>query len=137
MVPKDRSNPNSYKVRRAKVGGYKDYFDDQQVKQIDAYVAENLSAFFGYAQAEQTADNTADLDSQVRQPCHRFLATAHYDASKRIIMPPAAASMLQNFKSIVSGVRSSTSKASWRIWFFAISSRNMVSLIIILVQTLA
>jgi hypothetical protein len=64
MVPKDRSNPNSYKVRRAKVGGYKDYFDDQQVEQIDAYVAENLSPFFGYASAEQTADNTAELDSQ-------------------------------------------------------------------------
>jgi hypothetical protein len=64
MVPKDRSNPNSYKVRRAKVGGYKDYFDDQQVKQIDAYVAENLSPFFGYARSQQTADNTADLDSQ-------------------------------------------------------------------------
>jgi len=64
MLPKDRSNPDSYKVRRAKVGGYKDYFDDKQVEQIDAYVAENLSPFFGYARAEQTADNTAELDSQ-------------------------------------------------------------------------
>jgi hypothetical protein len=48
MVPKDRSNPNSYKVRRAKVGGYRDYFDDQEVAQIDALMAENLSPFFGY-----------------------------------------------------------------------------------------
>jgi alcohol sulfotransferase len=55
MVPRDRSNPNSYKVRRAKVGGYKDYFDDQQVAQIEAYVAENLSPFFGY-----TSDETDD-----------------------------------------------------------------------------
>jgi hypothetical protein len=64
MVPKDRSNPNSYKVRRAKVGGYKDYFDDQQVEQIEAYVAEHLSPFFAYTRTEQAADNTAELDSQ-------------------------------------------------------------------------
>jgi len=52
MVPRDRSNPNSYKVRRAKVGGYKDYFDDQQVAEIEAYVAEHLSPFFGYQTAQ-------------------------------------------------------------------------------------
>jgi len=52
MVPRDRSNPNSYKVRRAKVGGYKDYFDDQQVAEIEAYLRDNLSAFFGYGKEE-------------------------------------------------------------------------------------
>jgi len=58
MVPKDRSNPNSYKVRRAKVGGYRDYFDDQQVAQIEAVTAENLLPFFGY---------TADPEKQASQ----------------------------------------------------------------------
>ncbi len=48
MVPKDRANPNSYKVRRAKVGGYRDYFDDDQVKQIDALLESTLSPSFGY-----------------------------------------------------------------------------------------
>jgi len=48
MVPKDRSNPNSFKVRRAKVGGYRDYFDDDQVARIEALAAENLSPLFGY-----------------------------------------------------------------------------------------
>jgi hypothetical protein len=48
MVPKDRSNPNSYKVRRAKVGGYRDYFDDGQVAEIDAVTAANLDPFFDY-----------------------------------------------------------------------------------------
>ena len=28
MKPGDKANPNSFKVRRAKVGGYRDYFDD-------------------------------------------------------------------------------------------------------------
>ena len=35
MVPKDRDNPNTYKVRRAKVGGYRDYFDDARHCRID------------------------------------------------------------------------------------------------------
>jgi len=48
MLPKDRSNPNSYKVRRAKVGGYRDYFDDPQVAAIDALLADNLDPCFGY-----------------------------------------------------------------------------------------
>ena len=64
MVPKDRSNPNSYKVRRAKVGGYRDYFDDKQVAEIDAYVAKNLSPFFAYFTEQQTLDNTAGVQSK-------------------------------------------------------------------------
>jgi hypothetical protein len=48
MVPKDRDNPNTYKVRRAKVGGYRDYFDDAQVAQIEALVNSSLSPYYGY-----------------------------------------------------------------------------------------
>ncbi len=48
MAPADRSNPNSYKVRRGKVGGYRDYFDDGQVTRIDTIIGERLSPFFGY-----------------------------------------------------------------------------------------
>ena len=48
MMPKDRDNPDSYKVRRAKVGGYRDYFDDEQVALIDARVADKLDPVFGY-----------------------------------------------------------------------------------------
>jgi len=47
---KDPSNPHSYKVRRAKVGGYRDYFDDKQVAEIDALVNERLSDVFGYGE---------------------------------------------------------------------------------------
>jgi len=45
---KDPANPNSYKVRRAKVGGYRDYFDDAQVARIDDFVNARLSDVFGY-----------------------------------------------------------------------------------------
>ena len=48
VVPGDRKNPDSYKVRRAKVGGYRDYFDDEQVAQIDRLVNTTLSPSFGY-----------------------------------------------------------------------------------------
>jgi hypothetical protein len=51
MVPKDRANPNTYKVRRAKVGGYKDYFEDEEVAEIDAMVRARLSPVFGYDEA--------------------------------------------------------------------------------------
>lgn len=52
MVPKDRTNPNSFKVRRAKVGGYKDYFDDQQVESIEVLVDSSLSSMFGYSRKD-------------------------------------------------------------------------------------
>jgi hypothetical protein len=48
MVPKDRDNPNTYKVRRAKVGGYRDYFDDDQVARIEELVNSTLSPYYGY-----------------------------------------------------------------------------------------
>ncbi len=49
MAPKDRANPDSYKVRRAKVGGFRDYFDDEQVARIEALVSTRLSSFYGYS----------------------------------------------------------------------------------------
>jgi len=48
MVPGDRSNPDSYKVRRAKVGGYRDYFDDAQLRAIDTLTEARLSKRFAY-----------------------------------------------------------------------------------------
>jgi hypothetical protein len=48
MRAKDRSNPDSYKVRRAKVGGYRDYFEDDQLADMDALVNSSLSPMFGY-----------------------------------------------------------------------------------------
>jgi alcohol sulfotransferase len=48
MMPKDRDNPDSYKVRRAKVGGYRDYFSDAEVAAIDARLRETLDPMFGY-----------------------------------------------------------------------------------------
>ena len=48
LAPGDEANPQSYKVRRAKVGGWRDYFDDEQVAAIDAMLASRPSPPFGY-----------------------------------------------------------------------------------------
>lgn len=48
----DSKNPDSFKVRKAKVGGYKDYFDDAQVAELDAIVDSNLMPAFGYTPDE-------------------------------------------------------------------------------------
>jgi hypothetical protein len=50
---KDVNNPNSYKVRKAKVGGFRDYFDEQQEAELSAMVDAQLLPVFGYTSAEQ------------------------------------------------------------------------------------
>ena len=51
MVPGDRKNPNSYKVRRAKVGGYRDYFSDDEVAKIEELVRSKLAPSYGYGES--------------------------------------------------------------------------------------
>ena len=55
IQPRDASNPDSYKVRKAKVGGYRDYFDDAQIAAIDAMVDRDLLPGFGYTSGEAPA----------------------------------------------------------------------------------
>ena len=45
----DPANPDSFKTRRAKVGGYHDYFDPEQTARVDDYVQRHLHPRFGYA----------------------------------------------------------------------------------------
>lgn len=54
MMPKDRKNPNSYKVRKAKVGGYRDYFDDKQIRAMNELLGERLDPVFGYKPQTET-----------------------------------------------------------------------------------
>lgn len=46
---KNSEDPDSFKVRRGKVGGYRDYFDAEQIAKIDAFVAERLDPGLGYS----------------------------------------------------------------------------------------
>jgi hypothetical protein len=44
----DVNDPNSYKVRRGKVGGFRDELTPEQVARLDAKMAAVLPAFYGY-----------------------------------------------------------------------------------------
>ena len=48
MRPGKKGDPNTYKVRRAKVDGYKDYFDAEERAEIDHLVSHDLSPTYGY-----------------------------------------------------------------------------------------
>ncbi len=50
---KDVNDPNTYKVRKAKVGGFRDYFDDDQVAELTAMVDSRLLPVFGYTSGEK------------------------------------------------------------------------------------
>ncbi len=51
VKPGDKDNPQSFKVRKAKVGGYRDYFTDEQCEQLDGMVAK-LDPMFRYGVGE-------------------------------------------------------------------------------------
>ena len=65
IQPRDASNPDSYKVRKAKVGGYRDYFDDEQIAAIDAMVDRDLLPGFGYTSSEDPAPAKAAVAPSV------------------------------------------------------------------------
>ena len=45
---KDKANPDSFKVRRAKVGGWRDYLSEGEAAEIEALIARDLLPGFGY-----------------------------------------------------------------------------------------
>lgn len=46
LRPADVNNPDSFKVRRGKAGGYVDYFTPKMIEYIDDYIAQNLDPYF-------------------------------------------------------------------------------------------
>lgn len=48
LKPGDPNDPNSYKVRRGKVGGYRDELTPEQIERLERKMAASLSAFYGY-----------------------------------------------------------------------------------------
>jgi hypothetical protein len=55
LRPGDRKNADSYKTRRGKVGGWRDYFDEPQIAAIDAKLRERPLPMFGYGTPEPAA----------------------------------------------------------------------------------
>jgi hypothetical protein len=48
LKPADASDPSTFKVRRAKVGGWRDYVTEDQAEALDAMVRDRLDPVFGY-----------------------------------------------------------------------------------------
>jgi hypothetical protein len=51
LTLRDAGDADSFKVRRAKVGGYRDYFSDEQLAELDALVDARLTPALGYGSA--------------------------------------------------------------------------------------
>jgi hypothetical protein len=51
LQPADADDPESFKVRRGKVGGYKDYFESEQLEAIDDLIRARLSPSYDYHEA--------------------------------------------------------------------------------------
>ncbi|MGB3794951.1 MAG: hypothetical protein WA957_01445, partial [Alteraurantiacibacter sp.] len=68
LRPADPENLDSFKVRRGKVGGFVDYFSDEDIAYIDDYIDRNLDPYFAcyYSKNAQDAVLTnADSDNRV------------------------------------------------------------------------
>jgi len=48
MTLRNPKDPESFKVRRAKVNGYRDYFTPEQAAELEALMVDRLSPSFGY-----------------------------------------------------------------------------------------
>ena len=49
LRPTDVNDPQSYKTRRGKVGGYVDYLDPEDIASLNNRVRHELDPFFGYS----------------------------------------------------------------------------------------
>ncbi len=56
---RDPKDPNLFKVRRGKVGGYRDYFTPEQLEQLEELVNTRLSPIYRYGEPEGRASRVA------------------------------------------------------------------------------
>mgnify|MGYP001551433426 FL=1 len=59
LTLRDPKDPNTFKVRRGKVGGYRDYFTPEQVAELEEIVRARLSPSLGYDPADEEASQPA------------------------------------------------------------------------------
>jgi len=62
LTLRNANDPNSFKVRRAKVGGYVGDFTPEQIAELDELVAKHLSPRFGYGAAGAVGPLTTSGD---------------------------------------------------------------------------
>lgn len=60
LMRRNPEDPNTFKVRRGKVGGYRDYFTPEQVAELEALMADRLSPTLGYTEAANLPQGTPE-----------------------------------------------------------------------------
>lgn len=55
MTPGDPRDPESYKIRKGRVGGHADYLRPAEIEAADAWIASHLSPVFGYQRTHDRA----------------------------------------------------------------------------------
>jgi hypothetical protein len=63
LQPGNPDDPDSFKVRRGVVGGYRDYFDERQIRAMEDRVRSQLSPVFGYSEPFDTELQSARPDA--------------------------------------------------------------------------
>ncbi|MEQ9148360.1 MAG: sulfotransferase domain-containing protein, partial [Cytophagales bacterium] len=48
LKPGDKSDSESFKVRKGKIGGYVDYFDENEIKYLNDQIASKLDSIYKY-----------------------------------------------------------------------------------------
>jgi len=61
LTLRNAKDPESFKVRRAKVGGYRDYFTPEQADELEALVRDRLSPGLGYNRSESAPTDSVAL----------------------------------------------------------------------------
>ncbi len=59
MTLRNADDPNSFKVRRGKVGGYRDYFSEEQVAELEGLMADTLLPVFGYGNSASSSESAS------------------------------------------------------------------------------
>jgi hypothetical protein len=60
MSLRNPDDPNSFKVRRGKVGGFSDYFNPEEAAELEAYMIDHLSPTFAYGRSTATDQNRTE-----------------------------------------------------------------------------
>lgn len=66
MTLRNPNDPNTFKVRRGKVGGFGDYFTPEQAQELEDYMMEHLSPEFGYGRRDR-AEEATDTGNQAQE----------------------------------------------------------------------
>lgn len=88
LRPADPNNPESFKVRRGKVGGYVDYLSDEDIAYVDDYIDRNLDPYFSCYYSANVTQSAAEQTDSTSAP---LVGTTPGKADRETAQPTPAA----------------------------------------------